>query len=163
MRGRGPVTMNTQSNNPRESLELRIRQLRVLWLALLGSLAGFFGLTLFTGPPEIAEPNNTVLLIFVAIGLTTTLVSFFVKKRFFDRAVEQQQVELVQQGLVVAGMLTEVAAMLGMVEYFRTGNPYYYVLFIIAACGQLLHFPRREPVFNASFREKADSTVGYGL
>jgi hypothetical protein len=33
-----------------------------------------------------------------------------------------------------------------------TGDRYYYMLFIIAACGQLLHFPKREHVINAAFK-----------
>jgi hypothetical protein len=45
-----------------------------------------------------------------------------------------------------------VAAMLGVFDYFRSGNRYYYLLIIIAACGQLLHYPRREPFLHATFK-----------
>jgi hypothetical protein len=155
--------MNTQPSNPQEKLEFTIRRMRLIWLSLLVSFAAFYLVTLLNERPEDAEPNNTLFLVFIVIALTTILVSFVVKKRFFHRAVETQQVELVQQGYIVAGMLCEVGALLGIVDYFSTGDPYYYILIIIAAFGQLLHFPRREHVLNASFREKGDSSVGYGL
>lgn len=36
--------------------------------------------------------------------------------------------------------------------FFLTGHRHYYLLFIVAACGLLLHFPRREAVMNAAFK-----------
>ena len=36
--------------------------------------------------------------------------------------------------------------------YYRWLSRYYFVLFIIAACGQLLHFPPREPVLHATYK-----------
>jgi hypothetical protein len=50
----------------------------------------------------------------------------------------------------VAWAITEVGALLGLLDFFKSADRYYYVLFLIAACGQLLHFPRREHVINAS-------------
>ena len=126
--------------------------MRVLWLGSLFSYVAFYVVTLFNPRPEDLEPNNTLFLVFVVIGLTTTLASFVVKKRFFNQAEEKQQVELVQQGFIVATVITEVGAMLGVFDYFRSGNRYYYLLIIIAACGQLLHYPRREPFLHATFK-----------
>src|SRR5687767_6174176 len=133
--------MTTQSDNTPENVELLIRKMRVVWLASLGSFAGLFGLTLFTARSEDAEPNNTLFLVFIAVALTTTLVSFGVKNRFFAKAEAQRQVQFVQQGFIFATAITEVAALLGVVDYFTTGDRYYYLLFLIAACGQLLHYP----------------------
>lgn len=144
--------MSTPPNNPHENVELLINKMRVLWLGGLVSLVGFFVLTFFTARAEGAEPNDTLFLVLVAIGLTATLVSFVLKKRFFAKAEEQQQVQLVQTGFMVAMTINEVAALLGVFDYFTTGDRYYYVLFIIAACGQLLHYPRREPFLHATFK-----------
>jgi cellobiose-specific phosphotransferase system component IIC len=144
--------MTTQPHNPQENVELLINKMRVLWLGGLGSLLGFIVLTFFTPRSENAEPNDTLFLILVVVGLTATLASFVVKKRFFAKAEEQQQVHLVQQGFMVAMTITEVAALLGVLDYFSTGDRYYYVLFIITACGQLLHYPRREPFLHATFK-----------
>ena len=42
---------------------------------------------------------------------------------------------------------------IGLLDFFLSGNPYYYLLFLIAAGGLLLQFPRREHVVNASFKK----------
>ena len=79
-------------------------------------------------------------------------VSVAIKKRFLTQSVEQQQPQLVQQGYVIALAVTEVAALLGLLDFYLTGNRYYFLLLIIAACGQLLHFPRRQHVIDACFK-----------
>jgi hypothetical protein len=139
------------TTSPNNNVELLINKMRILWLGGLGSLVGFLVLTFFTARPEDAEPNNTLFLILLAAGLTATLASFVVKKKFLAKAEEQQQVQLVQQGFMMAMTINEVAALLGVFDYFSTGDRFYYVLFIIAAGGQLLHYPRREPFLHATF------------
>ena len=146
---------NTQSanqNDPQTNIELRIRTIRTLWIAMLLSIGMYYGFTSFAGRPENVEPNNTLFLVLVAISLSTTLISFLIKSKLLSQAVEKQQVQLVQQGYVVAFALCEVAALLGVLDFFMTGDRYYYVLFIIGALGLLLHFPRRDDVLNASFK-----------
>jgi hypothetical protein len=140
---------NPESSN-QTNIELRIRTIRTLWIAVLLSIGSYYVFTLVARRPENAEPNNTLFLVLVGIALSTTLISFLIKDKLLNRAVDQQQVPLVQQAYVVALALCEVAALLGVLDFFMTGDRYYYILFIIGACGQLLHFPRREHVINAS-------------
>ena len=78
-------------------------------------------------------------------------VSVAIKKRFLNQSVEQQRPPLVQQGYVIAWAVTEVAALLGLLDFYLTGNRDYFLRFIIAACGQLLHFPRRQHVIDACY------------
>ena len=124
--------------------------MRTLWGAMFFSIILYYVLTFFVGGSE--NVNATVSLMMMGVGLLTTLISFPIKNKLLAKAVEQQQVQQVQQAYIVALALTEVAAMLGLLDFFATGNRYYYVLLIIAALGQLLHFPRREHVVNASFK-----------
>lgn len=140
----------TNPINPKESFELKLRTLRILWFAMFMSVVLYYGLTFFMGPREEIEPNPMVSVILVAIALSTTLISFLIKAKLLARAVEQQNVQLVQQTYILALALCETAALLGLLDYFMTGHPHYYILFIIGALGQLLHFPRREHVVNAS-------------
>ena len=128
-----------------------MRTVRILWLALLFSVGLYYLLTVFVGRPENLEPNHTVSLALLAAGVSTTLVSFLVKSKLINRAIEQRQVQQVQQGYIVSWAMCEVAALLGLMDFFMTSDPYFYVLFIIAALGELLHFPRREHFENASF------------
>ena len=135
-----------------QNIELRMRTMRVLWFSLLMSIVMYYLLTIFVARTGDAQPNSTLFLVLVGIALSTTLFSFLVKSKLIDRAVELQQVARVQQAYIVALALCEVAALLGLLDYFATGDRYYYVLFIIALLGELLHFPQREHVINASFR-----------
>jgi hypothetical protein len=126
--------------------------MRIIWIAMLLSIGGYFVLTIINKGSEDRAPNQTISLTLLGIGVAATLISFLVKNKLLSRAIEQQQVLMVQQAYVVAWAITEVGALLGLLDYFMTGNRYYYVPLIIAACGQLLHFPRREHVINAAFR-----------
>jgi hypothetical protein len=139
-------------NNPPENIDLRMRTLRTLWFALVMSVGMYYVFTLFNGPGENARPNNTLSLAIVAIGITTVFVSVFIKSKLLSRAIDQQQVGMVPQAYIVGLAICEVPALLGMIDHFVTGNPYYYVPLIIAVVGQLLHFPRREHVEQAAFK-----------
>ena len=122
---------------------------------MLLSVGIYYAFTLFIGQPKNSNPNSTLSLMLLGIGLLTTFISVPIKKKFLAQSVEQQRVELVQQGHIIAWAITEVAALLGILDFFLTGNRYYYVLFLIAAIGQLLHFPRRQQLLDACFKNPA--------
>ena len=144
--------MNTPSqNDPQTNIELRIRTMRTLWIGLLLSLGVYYVFTLFAERKESLEPNSSLSLTLICIGMGTVLVSFLIKNRLLSKAMEQRNTGMVQQAYVVTWAITEVAALLGLLDFFLTNDRYYYVLLIIAALGQLLHFPRREHVVNAAF------------
>ena len=114
------------------------------------SIILYYGLTFFVGPREETASNDMLSLVLLVVGILTLLISFPVKSRLITYAVEQQRVHLVQQAYILALALCEVPALLGLLDFFATGHRHYYVLFLVAALGQLLHFPRREHVVNAS-------------
>lgn len=119
---------------------------------MFSSIGIYYVFTFFAERSGDVNRNSTVSLILIGVALLTTLTSFAIKNILLTRAVDQQQAQLVQQGYIVAWALTEVAALLGLLDFFLSRNRYYYVLFVIGAAGMLLHFPRREHVINASFK-----------
>lgn len=127
--------------------------MRTIWTAMLMSIGFYYAFTFFAKRPENAEPNSTIFLVLLAIAVSTVLISFPVKNKLISQAIEQQHVPLVQQAYIVAWALSEVAALLGLLDFFLTGNRYFYLLFLIAVLAQLLHFPRREHVIHASFKK----------
>lgn len=143
-------------NRPQMDIEQRMRTVRILWLCLLASVGLYYGFTIVSGRPENLEPNHTLSLALLAAGLSTTLISFLVKSKLVNRAIEQREVQQVQQGYIVAWAMSEVAALLGLLDFFLTSDPYFYALFIIAALGEILQFPRREHFENASFSSPMD-------
>ena len=144
--------MNTQPQNQQHDIDVRMRTMRILWFAFIVSVGMYYVFTLFANRRPNPTPNNTLSLTFIAVSASMLLVSFLLKHKLLNRAIDQQQVGLVQQAYIVALALAEVPALLGMLDLFVTGNRYYYVLMIIAAGIQLLHFPRREHVESAAFR-----------
>jgi drug/metabolite transporter (DMT)-like permease len=124
--------------------------MRTLWIAMILSIVGYFVFTLFEGPSKSVERNPTLSLVLLGATVIATMVSFLLKSTLMNRAVEQQQVQLVQQGYIVAWAMCEVGGLLGLLDFFVTGDRYYYVLLIIGALGLLIHFPRREHVLQAS-------------
>lgn len=144
----------TDPHDEQINIEQRMRTVRTLWLALLVSVGLYYGVTMFAGRPETVEPNSTMSLTLLVVGLSTALISFLVKNKLITRAIERRQAQQVQQAHVIAWAMSEVAALLGLLDFFATSDPYFYVLFIIAALAQLLHFPRREPFENAAFNPR---------
>ena len=127
--------------------------MRMLWIAMLMSIGFYYAFTFFVRRPEDVEPNRTLFLVLVAVSLAVTFISFPIKNKLISQAIEQQHVPLVQQSYILAWAISEIPAILGLLDYFMTGNRYFYVLFLIAVLAQLLHFPRREHVINASFKK----------
>src|ERR1051325_2572565 len=113
---------NTQSA---DQIKLRVRPLRSLWIAMLLSIGMYYVFTLFKGRPENVEPNNTLFLVLVVIAMVTTLISIPIKNRMLSQAVEHQHVQAVQPGYIVAWALCEVAAILGVIDFFATGDRSY--------------------------------------
>jgi multisubunit Na+/H+ antiporter MnhG subunit len=136
-----------------QDIEPRMRTMRTIWSAMLMSIGFYYAFTFFAKRPENVEPNSTLFLVLVGIAVSTVLLSFPVKNKLISQAIEQQHVPLVQQAYIVAWALSEVPALLGLLDFYLTGDRYFYVLFLIAVFAQLLHFPRREHVINASFKK----------
>ena len=122
--------------------------MRTLWIALLLSIGGYFVLTMFAHRSESVEANSMLSMILVVVAASTTLMSFLIKSKLLTKATDGGQV---QQAYVVAWAVTEAGALMGVLDYFLTTDRYYYAPFLMAAVGQLLHFPRTEHVVNASF------------
>ena len=139
-------------NNPQTEIELRIRTLRTLWFALLGSIGIYYGFTLVVERREGLESNPSLSLSLMCVAILMVLVAFVIKTKLLSKALEQQSTGMVQQAYVVTWAITEVAAVLGLMDFFLTNDRYYFVLLIIAALGVLLHFPRREHIVNAAFK-----------
>ena len=144
--------MQTSPNTVQFQIEQRLRTMRTLWGALLGSIGVYYMISLYVGQPANTNRNNMLSLALLVVALSVIPLSFVIKKKLLNESVAQQQPQLVQQGYLVAWVINEVAALLGLLDFFATGHRHYYILFIIAVLGHLLHLPRREHVINASFR-----------
>jgi ATP/ADP translocase len=136
-------------------LNKRYQTMLILWFALLMSVVMYFVFLQFAAP-AIAnaenQPNSRLIVVINALGAVFVLASFVVKRKLLERSVEKQDVVLVQKAMVFACALCEVSALLGLLERFVVGNREYYLLFILAAVGDLFHVPRRSQLEAASYK-----------
>jgi hypothetical protein len=142
----------SNQNDLQARIAARFRTLLILWFALLISIGLYYVMTLLKHGGVDTVPNPTLSVGLVLAGSVLVISSVLIKHKFLSQAVEQQRLDRVQTAHIVAWALCEVAAMLGLLEHFLTGNRYYYVLFMIAACGMLLNFPRRQHIQDACFK-----------
>ncbi|HKO60561.1 MAG TPA: hypothetical protein VJV03_05320 [Pyrinomonadaceae bacterium] len=144
-------------------LDTRYRTMLILWLALLMSVVMLFALTMVAAPaasnPEREAPTSFILFAMAGVGTFLVVLSFAMKRKLLQRSVEKQDVMLVQQALIVGCAMCEVSALLGVVERFAIGSGDHYVLFLVAAIGIALHFPRRDQLLAASWNEETRRQV----
>ena len=143
-------------------LNKRYQTMLTLWFALLASVGMYFLFIMFAAP-EFSDvghaPSSALILGLSALGTLLVIVSFPVKHKLLDRAVEAQDVGLVQRAMIVACAMCELSALLGVVERLVFGSRQYYFLFLLAAAGQVLHFPRRSQLEAAQWRTIKSSTL----
>jgi hypothetical protein len=140
-------------------LAKRYQSMLVLWFALLMSVALYFVFSLLA-PSGISHdanspPNAILILSLTGLGALFVIVSCAVKKKVLNRSVEKQDTAFVQKALVIACAMCEVSALLGLLEHFVIGNREYYLLFVFAAVGMALHFPRRSDLEAASYKSRS--------
>ena len=82
------------------NLDKRYQTLVVLWFALLMSIVIYFLFSVFVWPAVSNEPGNPsrslLIVALTALGTFLVISSFPVKGKLFERAVERQDVSLVQ-------------------------------------------------------------------
>lgn len=139
----------------------RQQTLMVLWFAMLMNMGLLFVVAFIAAPEARSEANSTssfLTFALAALGTFLVVISFAVKRKFLQRSVDRQDVSLVQKGLVIAWAICEVSALIGLLERFLIGNRDYFILFLLAAVGIALHFPRPDYLKSASY--KTPSTGG---
>lgn len=132
--------------------------MRILWAAFLMAVGLFVLVTRLARPDDetIAEMDGgdtTLLYVMAALALSSVIASFVLKAVFYRRAAEQQQPGVLQTGFIIAMALCESAVLFGLVGVFMTWNNYAYLLFALGALGEVLHFPRREQLMSAYYKQ----------
>jgi len=133
-------------------IEAQHRILLIIWLFLLLSVSGLFLMAVLL--PSKAPGDNTLATILLVVAFSNVTLSFVLKQSFLSKSVAKQDLKLVQQAYIIALALCESAGLLGLLIHFATGSIYYYVAFGIAMIGMLLHFPKKQHLFQAtSFKQ----------
>ena len=128
------------------------RSLLIVWTGVLMAVAGLLLLTILV--PSKAQPDDSVVpIVLIGVGFANVVLSFILKKSILAKSLAQQDLKLVQQAYVVALALCESAALFGVLTHFITGSVYYYAAFALGVIGMLLHFPKKQHLLDATFKQ----------
>lgn len=140
------------NNQPEAGVELRHRNILIIWAAILMLVPMYLVLIWINSVPPDPE-KSTLSFMLIGLSIVPVAVSFLAKQKLLAKAAELQKLELVQQAYVVAFALCEAALLLGLVTYFVTGSPYYVAAIAIGALGLLMHFPRKQHLLDATYKK----------
>jgi len=146
-----------------QQLHARYRAMLILWGAFVVTVIIYFTLArVLFKPSGDGLQSREITFALTATGTFLTIISFALKQKFLKQAEDSQAPALVQTGHIIAFALCESAALLGFVDFLVTGNRYYYVMFVIALIGLLLHFPKRDQIAAAAYRQKESNSNNPG-
>ena len=120
----------------------RYRGLLVIWGMQFVTLVVFVALTRFVEIDARPGDDRLRFQLFDVLGGAAFALSFVLKHILLKRAVTTQRPDVATTAYVLAFALCELAAIFGLINYFLSGVPIV-LLFLLAAVGLLLHFPRR--------------------
>jgi len=148
-------------NADNQKLNAQYQTILVLWFALLVSQCLFVLLTFFLKPQLFhLDPAKSVLgsqpilvVAFAASSLFLLIWSFVWEKKFLNMSVDQQNVGFVQTALITACALCEAISLSGLLLAFAADYSYFFLFSGLGILGTLLHFPSRENILAASFKD----------
>ena len=150
--------MQQIDQNTQASVDARYRTMLISWLAFFSFIGIYFLFSRFIQQPEVEPAKNKILTVVLSgMGTLLVVVSLAIKQRFLNQSVEKQDPMILQKGFIVAIAMCESSALFGLVDLLATGNRYYFVMLIIAAIGIVLHFPRRDHLLAASYKNRFDA------
>ena len=136
--------------------------LLIIWVSLLVSQLLFIAIVVLTKPnlfrfdlsQNPLEPSGAMILGFAAAAVTCVVLSFAFKRRLYERAVEAQDPAQVQSGLIIAVALCEASSLFGLVLAFAFDYPYFFLWFALGIIGMVLHFPKKNDLLAAGYKQK---------
>ncbi len=136
------------------NIDARYRILLILWFAFVVTISLLFGLTFLIQRSEKLVENDVLSWALMGIGASMAIVSVVVKQRSLTRAIESQRPDLVQSSYIIAFTLTEISSLIGLLMYMLLPGRSYYLMFMISAMFLVLHFPLREKLVAACFKQQ---------
>ena len=153
------------SNANATDIDARLRALRAIWAALLGSVFLYAVVGYAVSPPGLswralgfAGESGSVTLALVASGLymvgllSAVLFPQLLLRSFLRRAEAEQNPALVQTGFILALAVCEAGALLGLVILFLVASWNAFLLMGISAMSIALLRPRREQLAAACYK-----------
>jgi len=146
---------------PKPDVDQLFRTMAIIWFVLLMSQFALLGVA-YTVAGDGLQKNveqgflgvyPPVVFCAIMLAVSNLAISFFMRRRANEQAVADQNVKYVQTGLVIACAFCESISIIGMVLAIAFAYPYFYIWFAVGILGIFLHFPRRQHLLDASFKQ----------
>jgi len=102
--------------------------------------------------PLLGE-NLIVVAIFGMMAIMNLFIGLFLRAQAVQRAIDEQKPSILQTGLILGLAFCESLSILGLVLAFAFNYQYFFLWFILAIIGMLLHYPKRQNYHDASFKK----------
>jgi len=122
----------------------------VMWVAMVATLPVYYLLTMILKPTQ-ADPGSPLPLPLFGVAIVMAVGSLFIKARFGVREGQQRSLAMVRGAYILALVITEVPALLGLIVYLVAAWPQYWAFFVISAGGYVVNFPQRDDFGVAGF------------
>lgn len=148
--------MKDEKTNP----EQFYRTMVIIWFALFVSQFLFLLVIFFVKPElfrfDFSQPllgkNAPIIIIFALAAFFNIAISFFLKKKYLNQAVAEQNVHFVQTAMIVGCAMCELVSLFGLMLALVADYQYFFLWFILGIGATIFHFPRRDNVFAASYK-----------
>ncbi len=150
-----------QQTNQNRNVAQSYRTLIIIWFALLNSQLLLLVVLYFARPEvfqfDFSKPflgeNSAMVIVLAVLAVSTFLLSFVLRRKFINQAINEQKLEPVQTAVIISCALCEAISLFGFVLVFTLNYQYFFLWFALGILGIILHFPRRENLIDASYKK----------
>lgn len=147
--------------NDKPNIVAQYKNLVIIWAAILMSQLMLIAVVFLTKrelfdlrfDQALTGQSGAMILGFAVAAVTCVGFSFAFKRRFLERAIEQQSPQLVQTGVIIALALCEASSLIGLCLAFAFDYQYFFAWFALGILGILLHFPRHTDLLSAAYKK----------
>ena len=143
------------------NVDVKYETLVTIWGALLVSQF-LFVFVVYMVKPELFTFDFSapyfgkypiVIAVFAVAAISVFVLSFVLRNQHIRRAVMDQDAGCVQTALVLGCVLSEISSLLGIVLAFVFDYHYFYFWIGLGLIGVLFHFPRRDNLLAAGYKQ----------
>ena len=117
----------------------------------------FFMQTLMSDPnrrePFVVADERTIIYVSSTLAAVIFIGSLIFKATFTRRGIDQQDRRLVLKGMLYGYQASAMVGVIGLVLAIVFWYPYFYVWIVLGMVSLLIHFPRLQPLLDASYKQ----------
>jgi hypothetical protein len=122
----------------------------IIWAVMFATVGVYYFLVVTVLLPAEADPNLSLVYIFLGLSILMVLTSLYFKTRFGAGDSQLRALAKVRAGYILALVFSEIPALFGLISFVVVGFPHYWIFFAISVVAFILNFPRRDAFEQAS-------------